>query len=1414
MKNMLYKSIFRLSFFYLLTISLLLSPRVGTAQNQPTAICKEIVSASLPTSGCANIPAEVFDNGSYGDNSQIYFLATKYEAGNFNPFDRCFYTSLRYCCEDIGQNQAFLLVLNKDPEPFLTNHTDGLGCTGNEGLFLQPDFGLENLDFCQTVIKIEDTTLPDIISCPSHDTITCEEYYANYKLAYDIDFYAAFDVFGVPVFIDNCPDMDIQINLHENLDHEGGNINRTWQAYDVTGNGPRTCTQIIRIFPTLDPDFIFPPDQSVCSFNGELLGEPTQASTNCAPDDDYNIIYWDQFIMGNNPYEVKRYWEVRHKYTQPASPPDFEHTQTITVYISDVTPPALANCPANQTILCDDYTNDLKATLEQLNGDEAAQSDFLSQFFSTAELEDDCPYLEFDKLVNISLNNCYTGKIDRIWLLDDPTGSLNCLQTILVHSLSDWGVQFPADISANCMDGILDGISPKIFNENCEMIEVSYQDVVSDNQPTSCMKIERTWAVINWCAVGNDIGNEIIEVPENQLNNPFNDLDGDGDSDDRTFRDSWDGIDFPDEDDAGFFAADEGPWDGYIEFVQTIEVTDTEAPTFPNNCSISSICIQDQNCGVEVTFESPDIEDCDSDFMLSVDSDLGSGTGPFIDVPDGVYNVTYTATDLCGNSNTCQTTLEIKDCQNPVANCKNVLTVELVSNNPPIYAFWANELDLGSYDNCSSNLQYSFSSDPDDISFLIGCEDLGELTLNLWVTDHAGNQSTCETLVYIQDSNVDCEKGSDDVAPIIICNENVEIPLVHNGDPGNCTTIQASTFDNGSYDNSNDVYFLIAKKEDSFSDDIFNRCYYPALEFCADEPADIEVYLLVLDGDPSLFFTSFMSNTLGCSGDLGLFLTSGFTALSFNSCLTNAVFCETDSVQLNNCPDYKSIACDLYYDLLEPDLSILQGDPQAQSNFLNPFFDFVDFKYSCSGVSPDLEYDVQISIDDCGYGNILRSWETIPSGNDPPTPLTCQQTIEIHQNSDWVVSFPENATIECSDIIPPTGQPVISAESCEMIATSFKDNVELDTTNGCFQILRTWTAINWCVVGDEIDNEAIEVPENQLASPHDDLDGDGDSDSRTFRDSWNGTDYPDIGSIGQNLPPDTDPDLDPWDGYIEYVQVIYVEDLSIPTFPDGCDFDPICITSPDNCEVSLPAPTADDCVASIDVSVESDLGIGYGPFEDILPGIYSATYTANDNCGNTSTCTTTLEIVDCAPPNALCRDLIVEVTNGIPIVEIFASDFNDGSFDNCSNSLSFLIELVDSQGQTLEPASVSHFFDVDDLGFHLVTLWVEDEFGNISSCSGTLQVQFFDSVDEQNMVNTRVNVFPNPAKELVHFEILDETIRTGQVKLYDALGRLVQENSFEQSLFTIAPNNLQAGIYFYMLEVEGNPYNKGKLILR
>ncbi len=454
----------------------------------------------------------------------------------------------------------------------------------------------------------------------------------------------------------------------------------------------------------------------------------------------------------------------------------------VEVKVNDKLNPTLVSCPQNQRITCNWYADNLETQLSSQNNQQQCTS--LSTFFGSPTYTDNCG-VSITCNTSINLNQCLEGSIVRTWTAKDASNNTTpqgCTQTIFVDHVSDWAVQFPADITVNCGSSVPDFGEPKIFYENCELVAISHDDkvyVVND----ACYKIVRDWTVINWCVVGANVDQEVVEQPENALGLPFPqcDVDNDGDCDARTFRDSWRSgnsnpnrptlLDAtralgPDTD------PDSDPWDGYIVYQQVIKVNDSVDPIFVGNCQLPDVCITGNTCGIALELPKPAIEDCSPNIDLTAQINFGgvwvSGFGPFNNVGPGTYVVRYVAKDNCNNQTACNTTITVKDCKKPTPYCKNGLVIEIMQTG--MVDVWAADFNAGSFDNCPGTLKLSFSPDVNDIGHTFTCDDLGQQTVQIWVTDAAGNQDYCETFVIIQDNMGACSNS-----PIIagnITNEN------------------------------------------------------------------------------------------------------------------------------------------------------------------------------------------------------------------------------------------------------------------------------------------------------------------------------------------------------------------------------------------------------------------------------------------------------------------------------------------------------------------------------------------------------------------------------------------------------------------------------------------------------------------
>jgi uncharacterized repeat protein (TIGR01451 family) len=96
-----------------------------------------------------------------------------------------------------------------------------------------------------------------------------------------------------------------------------------------------------------------------------------------------------------------------------------------------------------------------------------------------------------------------------------------------------------------------------------------------------------------------------------------------------------------------------------------------------------------------------------------------------------------------------------------------------------------------------------------------------------------------------------------------------------------------------------------------------------------------------------------------------------------------------------------------------------------------------------------------------------------------------------------------------------------------------------------------------------------------------------------------------------------------------------------------------------------------------------------------------------DDCGNTSTCSGTIEIVDSSEPTAVCVDITVSLdSNGLYALD--AAEVDGGSNAACGTNLTLEVE----------PDS----FDCGDIGDNVVTLTVTASGGDTDDCTATVTV--------------------------------------------------------------------------------------------
>ena len=155
----------------------------------------------------------------------------------------------------------------------------------------------------------------------------------------------------------------------------------------------------------------------------------------------------------------------------------------VMVTVNDNIAPTII-CPLATTISCDDDFNDTSIT-------------------GVATATDVCGMdtIYFQDVMN--LNSCNVGTITRTWTAIDQSGNpTGCTQILTVEDNTPLQITFPQNIDLNgCNSSTAPSNTgePTFVNDDCESIGVSHDDIEFTNEAGLCIKILRTWTVVDWC---------------------------------------------------------------------------------------------------------------------------------------------------------------------------------------------------------------------------------------------------------------------------------------------------------------------------------------------------------------------------------------------------------------------------------------------------------------------------------------------------------------------------------------------------------------------------------------------------------------------------------------------------------------------------------------------------------------------------------------------------------------------------------------------------------------------------------------------------------------------------------------------------------------------------------------------------
>lgn len=365
----------------------------------------------------------------------------------------------------------------------------------------------------------------------------------------------------------------------------------------------------------------------------------------------------------------------------------------------------------------------------------------------------------------------------------------------------------------------------------------------------------------------------------------------------------------------------------------------------------------------------------------------------------------------------------------------------------------------------------------------------------------------------------------------------------------------------------------------------------------------------------------------------------------------------------------------------------------------------------CSGRT--IAHEDSGHLDECGSGTITRTW-TVTENCEPNRSTYCYQKVQVKRRSDFEVCFPADTTTKCDKDISqfdPGSEhgPVINDDDCELIGINYEDQVleinGIDSEFGCRKILRKWTVIDWCVYNpDQHHRQADIILDDRVTAA------------------------PDRECVIRCL-------KDDGDGYMVYLQVIKIIDEERPDIlcnlgVEVCNYSSTCQDQVSQVTLGF---VNDNCTPRTDIRTWYQLthlasgtiinGVGAIHNGELKVGTYRADLWAEDFCSNRNHCNFEFEVKDCKPPTPYCRNGVATVIMpSTGMVEVWASDLNANSFDNCT-AQEDLVYSFDEDG--LQLSRIFTCEDIPDGRKEPVELnvWVHDASGNRDFCVTYIVIQ-------------------------------------------------------------------------------------------
>jgi len=547
----------------------------------------------------------------------------------------------------------------------------------------------------------------------------------------------------------------------------------------------------------------------------------------------------------------------------------------------------------------------------------------------------------------------------------------------------------------------------------------------------------------------------------------------------------------------------------------------------------------------------------------------------------------------------------------------------------------------------------------------------------------------------------------DNVAPVAVAKEFIVVSLTTQGQ----AKIFAASVDNGSHDGCSDVHIEIRRDRDNCDingNTTYDNTGHPQdsptdtdegdfVKFCCEDATTLEVDV---DGDGELdrgyvkvwlrvWDDGDMNGVFGSENDN---YNEAWSFIKVDDKLPATIVCPPDAY----------INCDDDEDYLD-----LTGTAVASA--------------TCGDL--DVDYTDSDNLNSCNVGVITRTWFVV---SDPT--VRCIQRIYKEADAPFtgVIDWPNDRTTNCIDLNDDGDEPTWSAPACAQVGYSLKSDTFTIEEDACLKILNRWTVVDWCQYDPNtsqytgiwehtqvikvIDNEAPVLNcSNQMYAVDDNDDADNDGNLCERKNLMLTAIADDNGDCSSKWLKWTAL-VDLWgDGEYDYEY-----STSLPFFDNSFND-----TNGNGIPDRYLAPTSSGEEVAIRIP------------EDI-PGSmanHKIKWVVSDGCGNITECSYTFMVTDKKAPTPYCIGISSALMeNGM--VELWACDFDLGSFDNCTEQGDLRFTFTDTPPQN-DPAfdesqnCSAKAFTCDDIAEDSeisVDVYVWDEKGNSDFCTVVLNL--------------------------------------------------------------------------------------------